>query len=204
MKLNYIDIFNIRKNNKKPKEGRILISEPFLYGDIFRRSVVLITSYSKEEGTMGIILNKPIKDTKLQKRIKKELKFNELDIEVFIGGPVGTEQLFYLHKLNPQVLPESIQVKDNIYWGGNFEILKDKLINGLVKPNEVKFFVGYSGWAPGQLEDEIDDRNAWLVEEIDEDEIMNIDIENIWSKKINQLDEKYKLWSIVPEYPILN
>lgn len=204
MELNYTDIFNIHKNNKKPKAGRILISEPFLAGDIFRRSVVLITSYSKEQGTMGIILNKFIRDHKLIKKIKNELKITDIDINVFIGGPVGTEQLFYVHKLNPEILPQSIQIKDNIYWGGDFDILKEKISTGTVAQNEVKFFVGYSGWAPGQLEDEIEDRNAWLVEDIDEQDIMNTDVEQIWTKKTNQLEEKYKLWSIVPEYPILN
>src|SRR5690606_5897717 len=51
---------------------------------------------------------------------------------------------------------------NGLYWGGNFESLKILIQNGDVAPDEIKFFIGYSGWSPGQLDNELKD-NAWVI-----------------------------------------
>lgn len=200
MQNNYSKIFKIEKNSILPQTGRILISEPFSVGDIFRRSVVLLTDYSKEKGAMGLILNKFIPKQKVDKNFLKELSVNELTISV--GGPVGTDKLFYVHSLNENILKGAIEIKPGLYWGGDFKQLKEKLILGEISFGDVRFFAGYSGWTPNQLENEIK-QNSWLVKDITIEEVLTIDT-RIWTNQINQLEGKYKLWAFVPENPQLN
>lgn len=204
MRLSYNDIFNIYPTEQKPENGKILISDPFYIGDVFRHSVVLIASHVENEGTIGFILNKPIKDNILKKKIKKELNLKNYDVEIYIGGPVSTNQVFYIHKLPPAVIGGGLKIKENLYWGGEFDDILNALDNGIISESEIKIFIGYSGWAPNQLNDEIYKRNAWLVTDISEEEIFEISGEELWKYKLKQLDEKYRLWSIIPENPSLN
>jgi len=200
MQSNYSEIFKIESNSVAPKKGRILISEPFSVGDIFKRSVVLLTDYSEETGAMGLILNKFIPHEKVDKKFLKELSVNQLDISV--GGPVGTDKLFYIHTLDNTQIDNSVEISPGLYWGGNFSQLKQKLITGETSFNNVRFFAGYSGWTPKQLENEIKN-NSWLVKNITIDEIFTLDA-RIWTNQIKQLEKKYKLWAFVPENPQLN
>jgi putative transcriptional regulator len=200
MSLNYTEIFGIKSNNEKPSRGKILISEPFSVGDIFRRSVVLLTEYTKENGAMGFILNKSIDDETIIKTIADD--FKKEDISISIGGPVGTEQMYYIHKLSPDILEGSVEISNGLYWGGEYSNLKKLVLSGNVSLNDVRFFVGYSGWAQNQLESELK-RNSWLVKDINIDEIFRNDTK-MWQKQIRLLEEKYKFWTLVPEDPILN
>ena len=99
-----LDIFKIRTNNIPPQKGRILIAEPFLHGDYFSRSVVFLVAHS-EKGAVGFILNKKI-DVHLQDIF---LDFPEFDANVFLGGPVSADSVFFVHKLGEK-LPGSIKV----------------------------------------------------------------------------------------------
>ncbi|MBN2664201.1 MAG: YqgE/AlgH family protein [Bacteroidales bacterium] len=200
MQNNYSEIFKIEKNSISPQTGRILISEPFSVGDIFRRSVVLLTDYSKEKGAMGLILNKFIPKEKVDKKFMEELSVSQITISV--GGPVGANKLFYVHTLDNNKLDGAIEILPGLYWGGEFEKLKEKLIKGEISFNDVRFFAGYSGWIPNQLENEIK-QNSWLVKDITIKEILTINT-RIWVNQINQLEKKYKLWAFVPENPQLN
>ena len=90
------DIFKIQSNNVMPSRGKILISEPFLHDVTFGRSVVLLVDHT-EEGSMGLIINKPL--PLMLNDIIKEFKYIE-DIPLHKGGPIGTDTLFYLHTLH--------------------------------------------------------------------------------------------------------
>lgn len=200
MQNNYSKIFRIEKNSVKPQKGRILISEPFAVGDIFKRSVVLLTDYSEQAGAMGLILNKFIPHEKVDKKFLEELSVDEIVISV--GGPVGSDKLFYIHTLDETQIEGCVKIVPGLYWGGEFSQLKQKLISGELSFNDVRFFAGYSGWAPNQLENEIS-KNSWLIKDISINEIFTID-DYIWANQLKKLDEKYKLWAFVPENPQLN
>jgi putative AlgH/UPF0301 family transcriptional regulator len=95
---NLDDILHIKGNNVKPAPGKILISEPFLYDHYFKRSVVLLADHNKE-GSFGVIINKPM-----------AVDFNEVvkDFpgfvdDLYLGGPVSTNNLFYVHTLGDQI-----------------------------------------------------------------------------------------------------
>jgi len=190
------DFLNIDHENLIPNQGRVLISEPLLSDSYFKRSVVLITEHS-EEGAVGFVLNKSI-DIPLNEILAD---FPQFKAKVYIGGPVAKDTVHFLHTLG-ELVPNSVHVIDNIYWGGDFNSLKELINEGIVKSSQVRFFLGYSGWSPQQLEEEIKN-NAWLVTEVDSKKIMSAE-KNIWKKILNELGRKYKVWSNTPENPTMN
>ena len=127
--------------------------------------------------------------------------FPNFKAKVYVGGPVAKDTIHFLHTLG-ELVPNSVHVLDNIYWGGDFDSLKDLIKEGIVDTSQVRFFLGYSGWSPHQLDDEIKE-NAWLVTEVESKKIMSAD-KNIWKKTLNDLGEKYQIWSNFPENPTMN
>ena len=121
--------------------------------------------------------------------------------ELFIGGPVGGDSLFYIHTFGDQI-EGSIHIKDELYWGGDFEVLKLTIASGKAEPGQVKFFVGYSGWSPGQLENEIAE-NSWLVAEVDTKLVMKSD-RNFWLESVRSAGGHYETWQNFPEDPNSN
>ena len=194
MKIDY-DFFKI-KGKLAPQKGRIMISEPFLPGNFFSRSTVLLVEYSAS-GAVGFILNKPF-----------ETKMNEILVmpngyapELFVGGPVSGDNLFFIHTLGEHI-EGSLHINGELYWGGDFEALKFSLVTGLAQPDQVKFFVGYSGWSPGQLDSEIAE-NSWLVLDAEPELIMRSD-KNFWFESLKNAGGHYETWKNFPEDPTLN
>jgi len=194
MKIDF-DFFKIQPK-LAPQKGRILISEPFLPGDFFSRSTVLLVEYSAT-GAVGFILNKPF-ETQINELFKMTSGFTP---ELFVGGPVSGDSLFFIHTLG-NLIKGSIQVVNDLYWGGDFEAIKLAIATGIAKPGQVKFFVGYSGWSPGQLEREISE-NSWLVLEADPKLIMTSD-RNFWLESVKNAGGHYETWKNFPEDPTSN
>lgn len=196
MKIN-TNIFRIETNHVAPKQGHILIAEPFLSGSYFNRSIILLASYS-DKGAVGFILNKkvdyPVEDLFAD--------FPDFDSEIHIGGPVGTDSIYFIHTLG-DTIPGSIIIKENLFWGGDFEALKLQIKLGLVNPQQVRFFLGYSGWDAGQLEEEIN-QNSWLVADIPQADLMTIDENVMWAQSVRSMGGKYSMWENFPENPSLN
>jgi len=193
-----INLFKIETNHVDPAKGRILIAEPFLPGSYFNRAIILLVAHS-DKGAVGFILNKQI-----EYPINEVLgDFPNFEAEVYIGGPVSTDTIYFIHSLG-NLIPGSIHVKDNIYWGGDFEELKKKIKEGLVQPDQIRFFLGYSGWDEGQLEEELKE-NSWLVSEIEEANVMEKRTpESMWVQAVREMGGKYSLWEHFPENPSLN
>jgi putative transcriptional regulator len=196
MKLN-TDIFRIETNHIEPQQGNILIAEPFLAGSYFNRSIIILASYT-EKGAVGFILNKkvdfPVEDLFVD--------FPDFDSEIHIGGPVGTDSIYFIHSLG-DLIPGSSHIKENLYWGGDFDVLKLHIKLGLVDPHQVRFFLGYSGWEAGQLEEEINE-NSWLVADIPQEELMAINENEMWVESVKAMGGKYSMWENFPENPSLN
>ena len=191
-------LFKIETNHIKPKKGRILVAEPFLAGSYFNRAVVLIAVHDKY-GSIGFILNKKVSYS-LNEVVTD---FPHTDSEIFIGGPVNSDSLYYIHTLGKD-LPGSIKINDNIYWGGDINELKRRMSLGMVQPWQIKFFLGYSGWDKGQLEEE-QKENLWLVSDIEDKNILNYSTQKkMWNMAVRNLGGKYFLWTNYPEDPSLN
>lgn len=190
------NFFTIDKN-EKPVSGKILISEPFLSDPFFKRTVVLMAEHTKK-GTVGFILNKP---TTINIKDLFE-NFPDFKSKVYVGGPMKPDVVHYIHTLG-DALPESLKIFDNIYWGGDFEKLKELIRKGKVKESEIRFFIGYSGWDPGQLDQELEE-SSWLVSSIRSEIIFQQEKQDFWNKALGKLDQKYKLWSKFPQNPTDN
>jgi putative transcriptional regulator len=143
------------RNATKPDKGRVLVSEPYLPDPNFERTIILLCEHN-EDGSFGFVLNKPsmakISD------VLDDLK--NFDAPVFVGGPVQQDTLHYLHQCDD--LEDAVQISPGIFWGGNFESLLSKLDTRQVSIHDVKFFLGYSGWSTGQLEEELK-ADSWIV-----------------------------------------
>ncbi|MBN2347955.1 MAG: YqgE/AlgH family protein [Bacteroidales bacterium] len=185
------------ESHVKPQKGKVLISEPFLQDNYFKRSIVLLTEHT-EEGSIGFVLNKPV-NIKVTEVIKD---FPEFEATVSLGGPVNTNTIHYIHTLG-DIIPESIHVHGNVFWGGDFEAVKRLIKSGNLSAEQIRFFLGYSGWSSHQLEDELEE-NAWVVTEINLDNIMSPMNKNFWKKTLQKMGKKYELWSQFPENPQMN
>jgi putative transcriptional regulator len=190
-----LDIFKI-ESTLQPKQGRVLVAEPFLPGDYFSRSTVLLVQCS-DDGDVGFILNKPT-DLEVKQLFKG---FPDFDANAYLGGPVSNDKLFFLHTLGEKI-SDSLPVSGNLYWSGNFENLVSLIRAGLVEEEEVRFFLGYSGWSAGQLDAEIAD-HSWVVVDPSVETILASD-ENFWNESIKTLGGNALLWQNFPENPELN
>jgi putative transcriptional regulator len=191
------DFFKFKYNRIKPSPGRILISEPFLNDMYFKRSVVLITEHN-DKGSMGFVLNKPV-NISVNEVVKD---FVKVEANVSIGGPVSTNTVHYLHTYG-EVIPNSIHIFDNIYWGGDFNLIRDIVnVEGLDN-GKLRFFLGYSGWTEGQLENELTE-NSWLVSDIEPEEIMRYDKNKLWKETLSVMGKNFEIWANSPANPSVN
>ena len=192
-----LDFFKIQHNNVLPQKGLVLVAEPFLQDSYFKRSVVLLTEHTGE-GSLGFVLNNPI-DFNINEILKD---FPAIDSIVTIGGPVRTDTIHYIHTLGNKI-PDCEEVMDSIYWGGDLESIRDGIADGWIKHYQIRFFVGYSSWYPGQLEREISE-NSWLVTGIDRHDVMHGADLQLWEKVLLREEEKYRMWTRYPEDPMWN
>ena len=192
MEMNFVP-----KSNIEPKKGKILLSEPFLDDPYFRRTVVLLCEHN-EEGSFGFVLNNYIELSLDQ--IMESLPGHGSRIS--IGGPVKNSNLYYIHTLGDRV-EESIEVVEGIYMGGNFEVLREMMQNGEVKHDQIRFFVGYSGWSPKQLDSELE-TNSWFVTQVKKEVLMNTRVKDLWKKIMSGLGKKGEMIANLPEDPKLN
>jgi putative transcriptional regulator len=191
------DILKIKTNNLAPEKGRLLISEPFLLDYFFKRSVVLLADHN-EEGSFGVIINKPV-----QASFNEVVKdFPDFDAQIYLGGPVQGDSLFFIHKLGDKI-PESAEILKGLYWGGDIETVREMITLKILDPGDIRFFVGYSGWAPQQLDDELK-RNSWVVSKTSSLQVFNISPDKMWPRYLKKLGGDYAYWTKLPDDPTNN
>ena len=182
----------------KPKKGKLLIAEPTLTGDVsFNRSVVLLAEHN-EEGSVGFILNKPLNYSMTDLVEEVHVPF-----PVYNGGPVEQDNLYFIHKV-PHLITNSIEISDGIYWGGDFEITVSLINQHKISQNDIRFFLGYSGWASLQLDQELLSKSWIVVPNEYESDIIRRSTQAFWKEKMMELGGDYLLWSNAPENPSLN
>jgi putative transcriptional regulator len=184
--------------NTNPKKGNLLIAEPSILGDVsFNRSVILIADHNKE-GSIGFILNKPLNYT-----ISDLLPEIEIPLRVYNGGPVEQDNLYFIHKI-PDLISDSIEISNGIFWGGDFKSVIELINAGKLNEKDIRFFLGYSGWDADQLMNELIS-NSWIVSEnIYKNSIIEKIDTNFWKEKMLELGGDYSIWSNAPENPSFN
>lgn len=182
----------------KPKKGDLLIAEPAIIGDVsFNRSIVLLADHT-DEGSIGFILNKPLEYT-----ISDLVSEVNASFKIYNGGPVEQDNLYFIHKI-PDLIPNSIEISLGIFWGGDFKTVINLIEKGSIEENDIRFFLGYSGWSSNQLEQELK-ANSWVVtENTYKMNIIEKNYESFWKEKMLEFGGEYSIWSNAPEDPSYN
>lgn len=191
-----IDFFKVNHKPLLPQKGRVLISQPGLFDQYFKRSVIVLVEHN-DKGTVGFVLNSLV-DINLQELMQD---FPDFHAMVSVGGPVEPNTIHFIHTVG-DLIPQSVQILDGLYWGGDFDAMRDLVVRNAISTSQIRFFLGYSGWGEGQLGDELEE-NSWVVAELDLVQIM-AGGNDLWNRTVKQMGPKYKSWTIFPENPTLN
>jgi putative transcriptional regulator len=187
---------NMRRS--RVKSGKLLLAEPFMLDPNFRRSVVLVCEHNRDEGTVGFILNKPL-----------NIRVNDLvsdmpaiESPVFYGGPVATDSIHFVHNVG-DLLDESIEVNRGVHWGGDFDKLKFLIQSKLILPHNIRFFVGYSGWSPGQLKEELGYK-SWMIADMHANYLFKSKPGMLWKQVLHNMGNTYSVIAQMPDQYCLN
>lgn len=180
-----------------PVPGALLVARPPLADPNFRRTVILLCEHTTE-GSFGLVLNRPT-GLSLGDAIDEPLPF---DSALWSGGPVQTDTLHYLHPYGDAV-DGALPVLDGVFWGGAFESVCEGVEGEWLDADRFRFFVGYSGWGPGQLDAEVDE-GAWLVLDADPALVFSDGADVLWRHVLRRLGGEYALLSTYPDDPSLN
>ncbi len=180
------------------RSGSLLYADPMLNDAYFGRSVILVASHD-EQGTVGFIVNKKLEVT-INDILPEPL---EIDFEVFYGGPVSNDTLYFVHTIGSHV-PDSVPVGKKIFWGGDFSFIAGLIANHQVDASQVKFFVGYAGWGSGQLDEELRSK-SWVVgNEVPKFIFDDTACNEAWKLKMDKMGDKYSVWANFPQNPSMN
>ena len=180
-----------------PGPGILLIADPFLKDPNFLRTVVFLCEH-REEGSFGFVLNRQYENT-LDELIPE---LEEHKLPVFYGGPVQQDTIHFLHQY-PDDIPGGIEVLKGVYWGGDFDKLVEMIKRGTAEAAKIRFYIGYSGWSNGQLNDEMKEK-SWLTVKATRKLIFHHNYEEIWKESLKLLGGDYEMMINFPIDPQLN
>ena len=174
-------------------DGQMLIAMPAMTDDRFARAVIYVCAHSSE-GAMGIVVNQPAQNVKFPDLLVQlevipaseriQLPTMAADVKVLKGGPVETGRGFVLHSSDFFIENSTLPIDEGICLTATLDILKAIARgNG---PHEAVLALGYAGWAPGQLEQEIQ-QNGWLHCTADQDLIFGSDVEHKYERALRKL-----------------
>lgn len=179
------------------KSGVLLVAEPFLKDPNFSRTVILMCNHQKE-GSFGFVLNRDIEFT-LADLLPDT---THLDIPVSYGGPVQRDTLHFLHR-RPDIIKGGMELTEEIYWGGDFNIVLELLHNDEISKTDIRFFLGYSGWAEDQLDNEMNE-HSWLVSSSTPNLIFDTLPDHLWPAVLKHMGGEYEKLINYPIDPQLN
>lgn len=181
----------------QPGNGILLIADPFLKDPNFLRTVVILCEH-KEEGSFGLVLNRQYNNT--IDELIPELEGHKLP--VYYGGPVQQDTIHFLHQC-PEIIEGGQEIIKGVYWGGDFEKVVEMIKTGSIDTAKVRFFIGYSGWSNGQLDEELKEK-TWLTVKATRKLIFHHKFEEIWKDSLKELGSEYEMMINFPIDPQLN
>jgi putative transcriptional regulator len=174
-------------------KSQLLLDSGQLTGSFFHRTVVLICQHD-EEGALGLVLNRPTAN-KVADALVADLPDNLKEQTLYLGGPVQPTALSYLH--GDSFLPNA-SVMPNLDLGHSLESLVE-LAGSFSTTQTVRLFAGYSGWAAGQLEDELK-RKAWVTHPASLDLVFHAESKQLWRRILREKSEwQYHLLAELPD-----
>ena len=189
-------LFNINlSTGVEPGEGTLLVAEPFLRENYFNHAVIMMIEYEPGATAMGTVLN--IESEYTLDRILDGVTTKN-PVRVYCGGPVAGDRLYFMHTFG-DLIPETRPVAPGLYVGGDFDTVLS-IINGDYDiEGHIRFFVGYSGWSPGQLEEEIS-KKVWAVTlPGDPRALLSRSGDTLWHDEVRRLGPDYRGWRYHPK-----
>ncbi|MDR4494484.1 MAG: YqgE/AlgH family protein [Nitrospirales bacterium] len=180
-------------------KGVFLIAKPALRDPNFRQTVVLLCEHGPE-GALGVVVNRPT-EMNITEVLPQVPVIEGQAHRVFAGGPVQTNSLLILYRL-PQEVEGTHPVLDGVYLGGNMETL-ERILESPPRQETFRAFMGYSGWAPGQLENEME-TGSWLTMPAVPELVFKPNATQLWTDVIRQFGEEYSIYSDMPPDPSMN
>ena len=188
--------FNIHTGRQTVEAGDLLVAEPFMTEGWFERGVISIIDHSDSEGTTGVVLNAPITSS-----LDEVLDGVERDerVTVYCGGPLSHDRLYFVHTLGDEVIPNARPYAPGLWIGGDFDAAVRYVNEGYPVDGFIRFFIGYSGWAPGQLREELDaDTWAVLKDPGQPAQVLTGSGDHFWHEAVRLLGPVYRPWQLVP------
>ncbi len=167
-----------QKIDRSSLRGQFLIAMPNLQDPVFAHSITYICEHSKE-GALGIVINHPL-DINLGEAFKQldlDQQGPNIDMPVLSGGPVQTDRGFVLHP-HGQKWESTVEVTDTVSLTASRDIMVSLAENN--GPQKAVVALGYAGWSPGQIEEEIA-ANSWLTTPADSEILFDTPSEQRWS-----------------------
>jgi putative transcriptional regulator len=180
-----------------PGPGILLIADPFLKDPNFMRTVVFLCEH-QDEGSFGFVLNRNY-DYTLDELVNG---LDDLKLPVFYGGPVQMDTIHFLHQY-PEKIPGGYEISEGVFWGGDFDVAIQMIRKGEVNLQRIRFYIGYSGWGTGQLNDELKEK-SWLTVKANRKIIFHKETEEIWKESLKLLGGDYEMMINFPIDPQLN
>ena len=194
MKL-FEQIFGIKKLQREPKAGDLLVVEPFLDEEYFERSVVLMLEHNTQNGCVGLILNH-CSDIKLNQLIHKEKC--TAPIPLYMGGPIGHNQLLFIHTLGDRFKNSLPIGNSGLYLGGDTDEVIKYINSSDYDERCIKFFSGYCAWTAEQLRNEINEKTWVVTSPTDIMGMLSARDKSYWNEIVETLGEDYRIWSLCP------
>ena len=169
--------------------GRFLVAAPSMPDERFQKSVVFMCKHD-DDGALGIIVNNKVEDLPLgqvYKQLGIEVSKSAAELPVLFGGPVETSRGLVLHSADYKREGETLLIEGGMALTASLEILKDMAEGS--GPKQAWLALGHSGWAPGQLDREMQD-NAWLVVDADAALVFDADFDAKWQRALDRLGSK--------------
>ena len=176
----------------KSLQGQFLLDNGKLQGSFFHRTVILVCQHDAD-GALGLILNR-VSENKVGEAVVADLPDIIKDEPLYLGGPVQEQALTYLH--HDTFIPDA-NVMPNLSMDHSLDSLME-IAEGFSATKKIKIFAGYSGWSPGQLDDEMK-RDTWLTHPASLDLIFHPTPQELWQLILREKGWKYRLLAEAPE-----
>lgn len=177
-------------------KGKLLVASPALVDPNFVRTVVLIAEHSGD-GTLGLVLNRP-SDSSVSDSVDELLDVVEAGDPVYVGGPVQTDAVMVLAEFSDSGLAAALVLGDIGFLPAEADI--DEIAAGT---RRARVFAGHSGWAPGQLDGELEE-GAWILVDAVAEDVFAADSGELWAAVLERKGGPYAQLARVPEDPSVN
>ena len=158
----------------------LLVAKPSLRDANFAQTVIL-ASRRDNGSAIGIILNRPTRQT-MSRLFPEHEPSKKVADPIFFGGPVSRSAVFALVRLKENPGQGALPLMSDLYLCMNVSLV-DKIIED--HPDKARFYVGYTGWAPGQLLNEVS-RGGWHVMNVEEEILFRKDTQNLWEELVKR------------------